>query len=75
MPTAVTVTTSTATVIGPPEKDGSFWVREVHTFSDGSQLILDNPRTPQGLNYNARMSARATEMNANAVAQAAAAVA
>lgn len=58
------VASSVATVIGPPDSDGSFFVRETHTLTDGTTRVFDVPHYPAGTDYNAILTARAAALNA-----------
>lgn len=61
---APTVTSAAANVIGPPNADGSFWVRNVFTISNGTTVTIDRPRVPKGTDYaGADLTAQTAAMN------------
>lgn len=61
---------SSQAILGEPQADGSFWVTEVHTLSDGSVTTLSSLEA-QGSDYGAIMAARAASLNAQFAQEAA----
>lgn len=61
---ALTVVSSTYEIMGPPDKDGSFFLRETYVLSDGSAQYIDTTHMPEGTDPQAVVNARIPTLNA-----------
>jgi len=65
-PATVAVVASSSAVAAPPQIDGSFWVTETYTVSDGTVWTYKS-LYPPGADYRAIVAQRAAAMNANLI--------
>lgn len=61
---APTVAASSYAIMGPPNADGSQWVRSTLTISDGSTQGCDRPNVPAANDLNADLAALVAGVNA-----------
>ena len=63
-PTAPAIVAGAKAVASPPQIDGSFWVTEIYTVSDGTVWTYQS-LYPKGADYQAVVAKRAASMNAS----------
>jgi hypothetical protein len=65
-PAAPAIVASAKATASPPQIDGSFWVTETYTVSDGTVWTYQS-LYPQGADYQAVVAKRAASMNASLI--------